>query len=61
MSPETVLTIELVDARTGIVLLQSTAAVDHEASPATLEIEEGLRPLAAFFESRADPIGRLEQ
>lgn len=52
MSPKTVLTVDLVDARTGIVLFQSSAAVD--ASPVALDIDGHLRPLSVFFESNVD-------
>jgi DNA-binding winged helix-turn-helix (wHTH) protein len=50
MSPAAVLTLDLVDARTGIVLLQSTAPVD--ASAAAPDVESVVRPLAEFFESQ---------
>jgi DNA-binding winged helix-turn-helix (wHTH) protein len=50
LSPGTVLTLDVVDARTGIVLLQSTAPVG--VSPAALDVESVARPLAEFFESQ---------
>jgi DNA-binding winged helix-turn-helix (wHTH) protein len=53
LSPGTMLTVDLVDARTGIVLFQSTAAVGDDAAQAPLDIGPALAPLADFFEAEA--------
>ena len=54
LSAGTVLTIDLVDARTGIVLLQSTAPVADAAPPAALDVEGVMRPLQEFFEAQSE-------
>ena len=53
MSGKAELTVTVVDARTGIVLLQSTATVGHDASPSAADVEPALLPLRTFFESQA--------
>jgi DNA-binding winged helix-turn-helix (wHTH) protein/TolB-like protein len=51
VAPNNVLTIDIVDARTGIVLAQSTAVVGDDPTPAALDVGAVTRALAAFFES----------
>jgi DNA-binding winged helix-turn-helix (wHTH) protein/TolB-like protein len=49
------LSIALVDARTGIVLFQSTELLDEEDRPGTADIEDVFKPLAGFIVSQQAP------
>jgi DNA-binding winged helix-turn-helix (wHTH) protein/TolB-like protein len=50
-SPKSVLTVDIVDARTGIVLSQSTAVVGDDTRPEAVDVTPVTRSLGAFFES----------
>ncbi|HLF13238.1 MAG TPA: winged helix-turn-helix domain-containing protein [Gammaproteobacteria bacterium] len=55
LSGQTVLTVVLVDARTGIVLFQSTEPITDGARPAVSKFERVFRPLEDFIEAQFGP------
>ena len=54
LSEQTVLTIVLVDARTGIVLFQSAESITNGGRPAVSSIEQVFQPLEGFIESASE-------
>jgi len=51
---KTLLTVAIVDARSGIVLFQSTATIDTDGTPTATTLEPILQPLTEFIDSQLD-------
>jgi len=51
---EIIVTVALVDARSGVVLVQSTAPIEHDRTPTAATLEPIFGPLAEFIDSQLD-------
>lgn len=51
---ETIVTVALVDARSGVVLFQSTAPIERDRTPTAATLEPIFRPLSEFIDSQLD-------
>ena len=51
---ETIVTVALVDARSGVVLFQSIGPIEHESPPTGAALEAIFRPLGEFIDSHLD-------
>lgn len=51
---ETIVTVALVDARSGVVLFQSIGPIEHESAPTEATLEAIFRPLGEFIDSQLD-------
>ncbi len=49
---ETIVTVALVDARSGIVLFQSRGLIEHDSTPTAAALEPIFRPLSEFIDSQ---------